>query len=359
MKIDQAQLDKVEVKLNKQNAFLAAIAAAFWAIPLILMWYFVHVYYSSFSAVMLLINGLLVGFVVRIHGKGLTGVFSLIAILVHTSIVLAAFSLNIVLTGTTWAFLLFGLYIAGVIGAKKISRIEVPFEEHRAFSFFTSTKPHESNKKLKNKWYIVLPTLLLTMALSLYASILGLAFFNEYQVLTQQEQQRQQQRQNRENREIDIMPAALDSKSTQEVLLYSYAYHSGLLFNKYGRRSEVFPQSEYKALALLRYLVEYRNNARAKFILGFLTGETKGSEMLQAAADQKDPYARIYSTVSFGCYSNEDLAVELLQKLRNTATEEYIREEISSILYLGIKDVCRDFEQPEFMLSYVINYSEK
>ena len=96
MKIDQAQLDKVEVKLNKQNAFLAAIAAAFWAIPLILMWYFVHVYYPSFSAIMLLINGLLVGFVVRIHGKGLMGVFSLIAILVHTSIVLAAFSLNIV-----------------------------------------------------------------------------------------------------------------------------------------------------------------------------------------------------------------------------------------------------------------------
>lgn len=358
MKIDQEQLGKVEAKLNNQNALLAAIGAALWAIPLIFIWYFVHLYYPNFSAIMLLINGLLVGLVVRIHGKGLAGVFALIAILVHTSIVLLAFSLNIVFAGTTWAFLLFGLYIAGVIAAKKVARIEVPFEEHRAYSFITSSTVHKSSEKLTNKWFLVLPILFFILALSLYVSMLGLVFLNEYQALNKQEVQLKQQQESRNNKEIDTMPAALDKRSTHEILLYSYAYHSGLLFNKYGRRSEVFIKSEYKAQTLLKYLVEYRNNARAKFILGFLTGGTKGSALLQAAAEQKDPYARIYSTLRFGCSSNEDLAVDLLKKLRNSIAEDYIREEITSILYLGIQDVCGDFEQPEYMLRYVINYNE-
>ena len=358
MKIDQAQLDKVEVKLNNQNAVLAVLGSAFWTIPFIVAWYFVYLYNPQFSPVMLLLNGFLVGLAVRIHGKGLTGIFSLIAILVHTSIVLVAFSLNIVLAGTTWAFLLFGLYVAGAIAAKKIARIEVPFEEHRAYSYLTSPEAHESNKKLKNTWFITLPVLLLTIALTAYFSLVSLTLFSEYQAQSREQQRSLMQQEYRHNKEIDIMPAALEKRSSHDILLYAYGYHSGLLFNKRGMRNEVFPRSKYKALALLKYLVESRDNARAKYILGLLMADAKGRSLIKAAAEQKDQYARIHSAVHFGCYSNEDLAIELLSKLRDLSSEEYIKEEINSMLYLGISDTCQDFEEPEFALSYAINYSE-
>jgi hypothetical protein len=358
MKIEQAQLDKVEAKLNKQNALLAVLGTGFWTITFIALWYFVYLYNPTFSPVMLLLSGALVGLAVRFHGKGLTGVFSLIAVLFHTSIVLVAFSLNIVLEGTTWAFLLFGLYAAGVVLAKKVSRIEVPFEEHRAYSYLTYPELHACNKKLKNRWFVVLPVLLVTTIFASYIAITGIVFLNEYQALLQQEQQVQQQRNDSQNKEIDITPTALEQRSNHEILLYSYAYNSGLLFNKRGRRSEVFPRSEYKARALLKYLVKYRDNARAKFILGFLTVDKNGGSLIQAAVEQNDQYARIYSAIQFGCYSNEDLGTQLLKKLKNTASDDYTREEISSILYLGIKEACIDLEQPEFMLSYAINYSE-
>ena len=160
------------------------------------------------------------------------------------------------------------------------------------------------------------------------------------------------------NKEIDMTPKALDKKASHDILLYSYAYHSGLLFRKQGGGSQVFPRSEYKAITLLKYLVESRDNPRAKFILGFLTGEVKGNSLIKAAADQNDKYAQIYLAVHFGCYSDENLAVELLKKLNQTSSEEYIQQEISSILYLDFKEACSDIEQPEFTLRYVRNYRE-
>lgn len=355
MKIDQAQLDKVEVKLNKQNALLAVLGTAFWTMPFIAIWYFIYLYNPNLSPLMLLLSGFLVGLVVRIHGRGMTGLFSLIAITVHTCIVIVAFSLNIIFAGTIWVFLLFGLYAAGVIAAKKISRIEVPFEEHRAYSYLTSPEPHSSNKKLKNRWFITLPILLVTVALSSYLTVVSLGLFTEYQDITDTEKQREFV----QNKEIEIVPEALNKRASHEILRYSYAYHSGLLFRRGGRRSEIFPRSEYKALTLLKYLVEYRDNARAKFILGFLTGGVKGNVLIQAALDQNDKYARIYSIVGLGCYSNESVAIELLGKLLDSSHEEYVQEEISGILYVGIKETCSDLEQAEFSLSYVVNYSEK
>jgi hypothetical protein len=358
MKIEQSQLDKVEAKLNKQNALLAVLGAAFWTIPFIISWYFVYLYNPKFSPIMLLLSGFLVGIVVRIHGKGLTGIFSLIAILFHTCIVIVAFSLNIVLEGTTWALLLFGLYVAGVLAAKKISRIEVSFEEHRAYTKLTSPESHVSSKKLKNTWLIILPILLIMLVLTSYLAMVSVMFFSEYKTFLLQEKQSNQQRQHIKNKEIDILPEALDKRTTHDILLYSYAYHSGLLFRKLGRGSGVFPRSEYKAIALLKYLVETRDNSRAKFILGLLTGEVKGHALIQAAADQNDKYAHIYLAVHFGCYSDEHLAIELLKKLNQTASEEYIQQEISSILYLGFKEACVDIEQSDFSLRYVRNYKE-
>ena len=358
MKIEQSQLDKVEARLNQQNAMAAVLGTALWIIPLITLWYVVYLYNPKFSPIMLLLSGFLIGVAVRIHGKGLTGIFSLIAILFHSSIVIVAFSLNIVLEGTTWALLLFGLYIAGVIVAKKVSRIEVPFEEHRAYTQLTSPERHISSKKLKNTWFVIFPTLLTMLALTSYLSLVSIMFFSEYKTLVQQEHQSKQQSQYLQNKEIDMLPQALDTRSTHDILLYSYAYYSGFLFRKKGGGSEVFPHSEYKAITLLKYLVESRDNARAKFILGFLIGNTKGSALIQAAADQNDKYAQIYLAVHFGCYSDEALAIELLKKLLKTSNEAYIQQEISAILYLDFKEACIDLEQPEFTLSYARNYSE-
>jgi hypothetical protein len=355
MKIDQAQLDKVEVKLNKQNGLSAVLGAAFWTMPFIVIWFLIYLYNPNLSPLMLLLNGFLVGLVVRIHGKGLTGVFSIIAMTVHTCIVIVAFSLNIIFAGTIWALLLFALYAAGVLAAKKVSRIEVPFEEHRAYSYLTSPEPHKSNNKLKNRWFIILPILLVTVALSSFVSVVSLELFTGNQNNADTDQQRELI----QNKEINILPEFLKKRSSQDILRYSYAYHSGLLFSKGARSSEVFPRSEYKALTLLKYLVENRDNARAKFILGFLTGGIKGDVLIQAAVDQNDKYARIYSIVGLGCYSNESVAIELLGKLLDSSHEDYIQEEINGILYVGIKETCNDFEQPKFSLSYVVNYSEK
>lgn len=77
MNIEQDQLDKVEENLNKQNGLLAVLAAAFWIIPFIGFWYVIHSYHPNFSPIMLLLSGLLVGLAVRIHGKGMTGIFLL------------------------------------------------------------------------------------------------------------------------------------------------------------------------------------------------------------------------------------------------------------------------------------------
>ena len=358
MKIEQAQLDNVEAKLNRQNALVAVLTSAFWTMPLIILWYAVYLYNPSFSPIMLLVNGFLVGVFVRIHGKGMTGLFSLIAMLVHTIIVLVAFSLQIVIAGTTWALLLFGLYAAGMIAANKLSRIEVPFEEHRAYSYLTSPEPHQSSNKLKNRWWVALPILLIGIALTTNLATVGIVVFSEAQAQINQEQQSRQVKQYQENKEIDLTPSALSERSTHEVLLYAYAYHKGLLFNKQGTRSEVFPRSAYKAITLLNYLIDERDNARAKFIVGYLSGSTKGSPLIQASADQKDPYGRIYSAVNFGCYSDENLANNLLEKLANTSNKPYIKEEVSSILYVGIKSVCSELEQPEFSFGFVKNYSD-
>jgi hypothetical protein len=355
MKIDQRLLDKVESKLNKQNALFAALGAAFWTIPAIILWFFVYSYNPNFGSIMLLLNGFLIGLAIRIHGQGMKSLFSVIAFITHTWIVIIAFDLGIVLSGTTWAIFLFGLYAAGAGVAMKIARVGVPFEEHRAYDYLNSTQTHISNKKTKNSWFTALSVLVLTVTVSTFLASMSIVFFGEFQ--TQNDQLVQEK--SEQNKEIDITPQGLEHRATKEILLYSYAYHTGLLFNKRGNISQPFPRSEYKAQTILKYLVKHRDNARAKFILGFLQGRTKGQSLLDEAVNQGDEYAKIYSAVDYGCYTNTDLAIKQLNILRKLFREESLHEEIDSILYIGFKDVCSDLEEPEYMLSYVLSYKDK
>lgn len=354
--ISQEHLNSVEAKLIKQNAVVAAIGVSFWAIPILTIWYFSFMQNPKFAPVMLVLTGALVGLVVRIHGRGYTRVFTAVTCLAYTGIALVAWDLGIMFDGTILAVILLLLFAAGMYLAMRIATIEVPFEEHRAYSYLTFTEPHNCLNKIKNRWFIVLP--LLAICLIITSSITSLGVIGHYGYLLEQEhvQVEENRKQRIKNKEIDILPQALDKRSSHEILLYSYGYYTGLKFDKRGRRSEVFPQSKFKGLALLKYLVKYRDDARAKFILGFLSGGDAGLSLIKEAEHQNDSYARIYSTVSFGCHANEDAVRELLNKLYNATSEEHIKERISSILYFGIADACQELEFPEFSLSYVLNY---
>lgn len=359
MKIDQELLDKVESKLNKQNALFAALGAAFWTTPAIILWFFVYSYNPNFGSIMLLLNGFLIGLVIRIHGQGMKPLFSVIAFITHTWIVFIAFDFGIVLSGTTWAIFLFGLYATGAGVAMKIARVGVPFEEHRAYDYLNSTQTHISNKKIKNRWFTAFSVLILTASVSTFIASISIVFFSEYQAKNKQLVQDQKLRKLAHNKEIDITPQGLEHRSTKEILIYSYAYHTGLLFNKLGNISQSFPRSEYKAKTILKYLIKYRDNARARFILGFLMSNPEGQSLLTEAVDQGDEYAKIYSAVDYGCYTNTDLAIKQLNILRKLFREESLHEEIDSILYIGFKDICSDLEEPEYLLSYVLSYKDK
>lgn len=356
MNVEQKLLDNVEFKLNKQNALFAALGAAFWTTPVLIIWYLVHSYNPNFGAIMLIISGIAIGLGVRIHGKGMKALFSILALIAYTWIVVMAFSLDIVLSGTTWAMFLFGLYVVGAAATMYIARIEVPFEEHRAYSHLTFENRHISNNKAKNKWFSALPVLAVTVICSSFIANVCIVIISQNQVQNAFLQQQLHQQKLEQNKEIDVTPKGLEHMSTKEILLYSYAYHSGLLFNQRGTSSSPFPLSEFKAETILKYLVKYRDNARAKFILGFLTRGAKGKALLEEAVEQGDEYAKIYSTVDYGCSSNPDLALKQLNVLRRVYRDDYIQEEIDSILYLGFDGICRALDEPEYYLSYAQNY---
>lgn len=69
-----------------------------------------------------------------------------------------------------------------------------------------------------------------------------------------------------------------------------------------------------------------------------------------------DRYARVYSLIELGCYSDAELAIKQLNALRKLFHEEYIQEKIDSILYIGFKALCSDLDEPEFQVSYFLNY---
>lgn len=359
MKIDQAQLEKVETKLNKQNALMAALGACIWAMPTLVLWFLVYSQKSTFGPIMMLVSGLIIGLAVRFHGKGLNRLFSVIAFIVYTWLVVLAFALDIAVGGATWAVFLFGLYAAGAGIAIRLARIEVPFEEHKAHTYLTSMQRHTSDKKLLNRWFIVLPVLVIGTGLSSLFTASNLVFFEQYLSDVAQVQAQVAQKDLNQRKEIDVTPQGLEHRSTEEILRYAYAYSGGLLFNRNGRHTTPYPSSSFKAQTLLRYLVEYRDNARAKFILGFITGGVEGAKLLEQAAEQGDKYAKVYSAVIYGCYTDSDLAVNLLTQMQQTMREKHIQDEIYSILYVGFKGICRDLEEPEFVPSYVLNYSDK
>jgi len=358
MKIEQALLDKVEFKLNKQNALAAAIGAAVWLTPILFLWSVVYTQNKYLGPIMLVLSGVLVGLAVRFHGKGYGRLFSLLAFLTYTWLVFGAFNFGIVVGGATWAIFLFGLYALGAAAAIYLARIQVPFDDHKAYSYLTFTHTHASSYKLKNRWFVVLPVFVLVLLISSFIALTVVGQLSGYLADSEKNYRVAQKEQREKNKEIDVTPEGLADKSTKEILRYSYAYHTGLLFNKRGSGSTTFPESTFKAKTLLKYLIKYRDNARAKFLLALLVTNAKRSTLLQAAVEQGDEYAKVYSAVDFGCYSNRDMGRKLLKNLLNTSNKDYIKGEIDSILYMGFEEVCRDMERSQYRLSHILNYNE-
>ncbi|WP_441004537.1 hypothetical protein [Pseudocolwellia agarivorans] len=354
MDVDQASLDRVENKLAKQSAILAGLGAILWSIPSLVLWYCVYSYFPQFSTMMLIANGIIIGFAVRFHGKGLSVLFSIIALITHTWVTYVALSLNIVINGTTWGIILFGCYAVGAGASIFLARISIPFEDHRAHSFIDRNKGKLNNTKFYNKWFFVLPFLITALGGTSFLTAIGLMFFAE----VEQARHEQYIESRVADKEIDITPKTLELLTTKNILLYAYAYQKGLLFDANGRASQQFVKSEYKAKTLLKFLIEQRDNARAKFIFGHLTNDAAGKLLVQEAAEQGDQYAHVYSLIDYGCNIDHEKAKSLLSNLQNLARSHYIKEEIESVLYVGFPAICDFDNESEFLLSHIINYKE-
>lgn len=355
MDVDQNQLNRVDAKLNKQNAIYAGLGTAFWLMPILVLWFFAYAYNGKLGVMMLLVSGCLIGLAARIHGKGMKTLFSMIAFLAYSWLALLAYSMQIVLHGPIWAVFLFGLYAVGAGLAIYLAKINVPFEEHRAHTKLTSLANHPSDKRKRNRWFIALPIFLAAIAGTSFIGVSTLVVLNDYQLMTHENEKATLARQREINKEIDVTPKGLEQRSTKDILRYAYAYHAELLFDKNGRYSEPFPHSEYKAKTLLKYLVSHRDNARAKFILGMLNQDFA---LLKEAEEQKDSYALIYASVHFGCYNNAEQAKTLLRGQQRITNKPYVEQSIRALLYRDFPEICGDLQAKAFSSGFALNYAQ-
>lgn len=358
MNIDQMHIESVNIKLNQQNAIYGALGAALWSIPISILWFFAFHYQPDFGVMMLLPSGIMIGFAVRYHGKGMKRLFSFIALIAYTWLALFAYGANIVLEGTIWAILLFGIYAAGAGSAIYLAQRAIPFEEHRAHTQLTSMNTHPTAKAIKNRWFVAFPILILSLFVTSILSGISLTLIDEYRKTGQIEARKKALERIEKKQEIDLSPTSLAARTNEEILRYSYAYYSGLLFDNRGKTTRSFPRSKYKAETLLKYLMNERKNTRALYILGILLQEQKGSALIQSAAEQGDDFAKIHANVLYGCQVDQKSATTLLNKQRVLSQNLNIQDEIASILYIGFPTICSDFEKPEYLPIYVLNYED-
>nr|WP_136249459.1 hypothetical protein [Ningiella ruwaisensis] len=126
--------------------------------------------------------------------------------------------------------------------------------------------------------------------------------------------------------EIDVTPAALDKLSTAEALR-----HAKGLFTAFYHKRE-YEQNQYKALRNLDYLVEKRDEPRAKYILG-LVGERQNSLLLiNDAANAVDVYTKIYLASEYACNGDIERADDLLNRLYKVSFNRKAREKINDMM---------------------------
>ena len=71
--------------------------------------------------------------------------------------------------------------------------------------------------------------------------------------------------------------------STKGALIHAYAFYSGRLLNDDGYIESDYPSSIYKTKTILIYLVEHRDEPRAKFLLSMMTLKEGGLRLIREA----------------------------------------------------------------------------
>ncbi|WP_371195407.1 hypothetical protein [Glaciecola sp. SC05] len=357
MENDKDVLARVNAKLEQQNALKGALALSIWSIPMLIAWYYLFHNYGQTAPMLLLVSGIFVGLALRFHGKGYVRLFAYVAVIAHFLIVASAYILGLILAPgeQAWAVLLVGLYVAGAWMSAYLGRIQIPFEEDRAFFQLTEMLVHGSSTQLRNRWFVSLPVLFICMSVLLWITLANLYTFEQMRSHYERAEASEVASSDFNDKAIDVSKLNLDTLSTEDALLNVYAYHKGLLYNSRGYMVSYYPRSEYKAMTILKYLVEYRNDARAKFILGILSYSSDGLQLIQAASNEGDKFARVHMAGQFGC-SQPDIAEDLLSRLYKTAEDSVLLSEIDELRDEGFEYVCRSEYQPPFLVRYVTSF---
>ena len=355
MTLAQTHLKDVEDKLNQQNALKAALLIPLYTLLILIFWYWIYHQYSYATSIILALSGLMIGSLVRFHGQGYTALFSVIAWISHFLLVLFAVLLGLVLGEgqSTRLFILVGLYLLGAWLAAYMARKNVPSFERQAFFELTEKQTHPSKKFAKNKSYLTLPITFVLNAILLYAVSTFLFVFtfvkaeNDQAIALEQEQQRF------EDKAIDVSPSNLASIDYAESLRHAYAYFSGTLPNQYGTIISIYPVSEYKSHAILKYHIKKNEDPRAKFILGILTYEDGGLSLIQEAAKDGDIFAKHRIAVDYGCDVSKEMGMQMLNRLMKIANNTNAKKLIRISLNDEFNQACNTPPNFTFRLDYI------
>ena len=245
----------------------------------------------------------------------------------------------------------------GAWASLHLSRLDIGRLKYKAFYQLALVNPHPSYKALKNRWFLSIPLVILVSLACSYVSIQSVLLAHSVLVRANEIQMVQEQKQRIEDKNIDIHPTALKNYDTKEALDYAYAYYSGRKISNRGRIVEDFPMSIYKSKAILKYLVDNRQNERARFILGALTEGGKGKKLVDSAAENGDEFAQYYSMLKFGCQYQPDKVRTLLEGRYRLAKEDALKSEIAKVLEYGFDYMCGE-ELSRFHYGYIRDYRE-
>ncbi|ALQ07127.1 MULTISPECIES: hypothetical protein [unclassified Pseudoalteromonas] len=356
MKMDLDSKQSALQKISKQNALSAALGAAFWSVPILVLWAFLFELKPAAGPVMLLISGALVGAAVRFHGRGYERLFSLIGLIAHACIVFVAWDLQIILVGGVLAVILVGVYIFGAWGAAYISRINVSMHDHKEFDKLFESADYQKQKKLKNRWFIVLPVVSVLTLVAGFITAIGIVIFQQQQHIDIEVQQHQQRAAEFRGKHIETNNENLASMSTKKALTYAYAYQSGRHFDERGYYKGAYPQDSFQALVILRYLANEKKNPRAQFILGKILNNEKGQALLLQAEKAGDEFAMLYSIYEFGCLIDAKRGKQLLMSFAKNIEEQSVIIDIQSMNSDDFNDHCTVLDSTEFDYRYIRDY---
>ncbi|WP_339691925.1 hypothetical protein [uncultured Pseudoalteromonas sp.] len=346
-------------KITKQNALAAALGTVFWCIPILVLWVFIYELKPAAGAVMLWLSGALIGLAVRFHGRGYERLFSVIGFVSHACIVLLAWDFQIVVGGNVLPVILIGVYVLGAWSAAYLSRINISMHDYKAFDAYFACPDYIQQKKLKNRWFVVLPLLLVLTFVVGYIIAIAVLIFQEVQYMENEKNQQAARAAEFRDKHINTSDEALAAISQHKALTYAFAYYSGRQFDVQGRYLGNYPQDSYQAQLILRYLAEQKSNPRAQFILGKILNSKTGDALITQAEEGGDTFARLYSIYEFGCYMDAKKGRQLLTSFAKNIEEQSVKIDIYGMLSDDFNDHCQVLDDTEFDYRYIKDYQFK